>query len=173
MLPATFIQIWSFWNFPSFPMFDIPPHPARWYHVRDLHVCTWFTCMRTAPVHLPKKVTKKPSVNHIGSSTSHQWKENHIVFIHNRIQYLKVWLGLLSKNQCALTTESNSKYRVNNYLFSQMKVTSKFKRVKDTAQTINVCGYSKEQIFLFATLHEVGFNKLVYRLIIVPLHGNL
>ena len=24
------------------------------------------------PLHLPKKVTEKPSVNHIGSSTSHQ-----------------------------------------------------------------------------------------------------
>ena len=34
--------------------------------------CTWHTCMRTAPLHLPKKVTEKPSVNHIGSSTSHQ-----------------------------------------------------------------------------------------------------
>ena len=28
--------------------------------------------MRTAPLHLPKKVSKKLSVNHIGSSTSHQ-----------------------------------------------------------------------------------------------------
>ena len=29
---------------------------------------TWLTCMRTAPLHLPKKVTKKQPVNHIGSS---------------------------------------------------------------------------------------------------------
>ena len=35
--------------------------------------CMWLTCMHTAPLHLPKKVTEKPSVNHIGSSTSHQW----------------------------------------------------------------------------------------------------
>ena len=36
--------------------------------------CMWLTCMRTAPLHLPKKVSKKPSINHIGSSTSHQLK---------------------------------------------------------------------------------------------------
>ena len=30
--------------------------------------CTWLTCTCTAPLHLPKKVTQKPSVNHIGSS---------------------------------------------------------------------------------------------------------
>ena len=29
---------------------------------------TWLTCMRTAPLHLPKKVTKKQPINHIGSS---------------------------------------------------------------------------------------------------------
>ena len=29
---------------------------------------TWLTCMHTAPLHLPKKVTKKQPVNHIGSS---------------------------------------------------------------------------------------------------------
>ena len=29
---------------------------------------TWLTCMHIAPLHLPKKVTKKQSVNHIGSS---------------------------------------------------------------------------------------------------------
>ena len=33
---------------------------------------TWLACMHTAPLHLPKKVTEKPSVNHIGSSMSHQ-----------------------------------------------------------------------------------------------------
>ena len=47
------------------------PHHHTWVHrVRCTMYgsCTWLTCMRTAPHQLPKKVTKKPSVNHIGSS---------------------------------------------------------------------------------------------------------
>ena len=47
------------------------PHHHTWVHRVRCTVygsCTWLTCMRTAPHHLPKKVTKKPSVNHIGSS---------------------------------------------------------------------------------------------------------
>ena len=35
----------------------------------------WHTCMHTAPLHLPKKVTQKLSVNHIGSSDEPPTKE--------------------------------------------------------------------------------------------------
>ena len=45
-----------------------PPPYSSLPHVS----CTWLTCMHTAPLRLPKKVTEKPYVNHIGSSTSHQ-----------------------------------------------------------------------------------------------------
>ena len=41
-----------------------PPYSSN-VHV-NCH--TWLTCMCTAPLHLPKKVIQKPSVNHIGSS---------------------------------------------------------------------------------------------------------
>ena len=73
MLPATLMQILSFPNFLSFPMFGSPNPPST------LHIsCTWLTCVYVThvyahcPLHLPKKVTKKLSINHIGSSTSHQ-----------------------------------------------------------------------------------------------------
>ena len=74
MLPTTFIKIWSFLNFPSFPMFAIPPSPSHVnYHVREPHVShTGINVCAHCPLHLPKKMSKKPSVNHIGSSTSHQ-----------------------------------------------------------------------------------------------------
>ena len=44
--------------------------------------------MRTAPLHLPKKVTEKPSVNHIGSSTSHQLGLNDVFEHHDVILYV-------------------------------------------------------------------------------------
>ena len=50
-----------------------PPHVN--YRVREPHVShTGINMCAHCPLHLPKKVTEKPSVNHIGSSTSHQWK---------------------------------------------------------------------------------------------------
>ena len=43
------------------------------YRVREPHVShTGINVCAHCPLHLPKKVTEKPSVNHIGSSTSHQ-----------------------------------------------------------------------------------------------------
>ena len=47
------------------------------YRVREPHVShTGINVCAHCPLHLPKKVTEKPSVNHIGSSTSHQWTWN-------------------------------------------------------------------------------------------------
>ena len=43
------------------------------YRVREPHVShTGINVCAYCPLHLPKIVSKKPSVNHIGSSTSHQ-----------------------------------------------------------------------------------------------------
>ena len=43
------------------------------YRVWEPHVShTGINVCAHCPLHLPKKVTEKPSVNHIGSSTSHQ-----------------------------------------------------------------------------------------------------
>ena len=73
MLPTTFIKNWSFPNFLSFPMLAISPPPHVNYHVREPHVShTGINVCVYCPLHLPKKVTIKLSVNHIGSSTSHQ-----------------------------------------------------------------------------------------------------
>ena len=48
-----------------------PPHVN--YCVQEPHVShTGINVCAHCPLHLPKKVTEKPSVNHIGSSTSHQ-----------------------------------------------------------------------------------------------------
>ena len=48
---------------------NVPPHhPAREPHVSHTGINVYAHC----PLHHPKKVTEKPSVNHIGSSTSHQ-----------------------------------------------------------------------------------------------------
>ena len=71
MLPATFITIWRFLKFPSFPMFgSVPPSLHVTVHINyRVYVTNMYA---HSPHHLPKKVTKKPSVNHIGSSTSHQ-----------------------------------------------------------------------------------------------------
>ena len=50
-----------------------PPSPHVNYRVREPHVShTGINVCAHCPLHLPKKVSKKPSVNHIGSSTSHQ-----------------------------------------------------------------------------------------------------
>ena len=56
-------------------MFAIPPSP---YTLITMYGSdTWATleliCVRTVPSTFQKKVTEQPSVNHIGSSTSHQW----------------------------------------------------------------------------------------------------
>ena len=54
-------------------MLAIPPSPHINYHVREPHVSHMgINVYAHCPLHLPKKVTEKPSVNHIGSSTSHQ-----------------------------------------------------------------------------------------------------
>ena len=80
MLPVTFMQIFKFPNFPSFPMFVSPPSPSLHvnYRVQEPHVShTGINVYAHCPLHLPKIVTEKPSVNHIGSSTSHQkWYPN-------------------------------------------------------------------------------------------------
>ena len=48
-----------------------PPHIN--YRVWEPHVShTGINVYAHCPLHLPKKVTEKLSVNHIGSSTSHQ-----------------------------------------------------------------------------------------------------
>ena len=79
MLPTTFLKNWSFPNFPSFPMLAIPPLLHVNYRVREPHVShTGINVCAHCPLHLPKKVTEKPSVNHIGSSTSHQWQHSDI-----------------------------------------------------------------------------------------------
>ena len=76
MLPITFIKIWSFPNFLSFTKFGIPPPPTILhvnYRVQEPHVShTEINVYAHCPLHLPNIVSKKPSVNHIGSSTSHQ-----------------------------------------------------------------------------------------------------
>ena len=46
------------------------PHPHTLITVYGSH--TGINVYAHCPLHLPKKVTEKPSVNHIGSSTSHQ-----------------------------------------------------------------------------------------------------
>ena len=71
MLPATFIAIWRFLKFPSFPMFGSvpPPYMLGCMLITVYGSCMWLTCMHT----VPSTFQKKPSVNHIGSSTSHQW----------------------------------------------------------------------------------------------------
>ena len=54
-------------------MFAIPPFLHVNYRVQEPHVShTGINVCAHCPLHLPKKVSKKPSVNHIGSSTSHQ-----------------------------------------------------------------------------------------------------
>ena len=59
------------------------------YRVREPHVSHMgINVCAHCPLHLPKKVTEKPSVNHIGSSTSHQWIASqyimkHLLLIHN------------------------------------------------------------------------------------------
>ena len=76
ILPTTFIKNWSFPNFPSFLMFEILPLLHVNYRVREAHVSqTGINVCAHCPLHLPEKVRKKPSVNHIGSSTSHQWNQ--------------------------------------------------------------------------------------------------
>ena len=50
-----------------------PPTLHVNYRAREPHVShTGINVCVHCPLHLPKKVTEKPSVNHIGSSTSHQ-----------------------------------------------------------------------------------------------------
>ena len=50
------------------------PLPHVNYRVREPHMSHMgINVYAYCPLHLPKKVTEKPSVNHIGSSTSHQW----------------------------------------------------------------------------------------------------
>ena len=65
------MQILKFPNFPSFPMF-VPPLPPSLhinFRVREPQVShTGINVCAHCPLHLPKKVTEKPSVNHIGSS---------------------------------------------------------------------------------------------------------
>ena len=73
MLPTTFMQILKFPNFPSFPIVVPPPPPCTLITVYGSH--TGINVYAHCPLHLPKKVTEKPSVNHIGSSTSHQLAE--------------------------------------------------------------------------------------------------
>ena len=68
-------------EFSKFPMF-IPPHLHVNYRVQEPHVShTGINVYAHCPLHLPKKVTEKPSVNHIGSSTSHQKQINTKVFL--------------------------------------------------------------------------------------------
>ena len=58
------------------------PLPHVNYPVREPHVShTGINVYAYCPLHLPKKVTEKPSVNHIGSSTSHQKKLCVIVYV--------------------------------------------------------------------------------------------
>ena len=56
-----------------------PPHPSLHvnYRVREPHVShTGINVCAHCPLHLPKKVTEKPSVNHIGSSDEPPMKWN-------------------------------------------------------------------------------------------------
>ena len=66
----------KFKNFPIFWVFRCsfpPPTLHVNYRVWESHVShTGINVCAHCPLHLPKKVTEKPSVNHIGSSTSHQ-----------------------------------------------------------------------------------------------------
>ena len=76
MLPSTCIAIWRVSKFPSCPMFGLVPPPCMLpcMLITVYGSCMWLTNVYVhCPHHLPKKVTEKPSVNHIGSSTSHQW----------------------------------------------------------------------------------------------------
>ena len=53
----------------------ILPYHHMWVHRVQCTMygsCTWLTCMRTAPHHLPKKVTKNPSKHTTGSSNEPQ-----------------------------------------------------------------------------------------------------
>ena len=61
-----------------------PPSPSLHvnYRVREPHVShTGINVYAHCPLHLPKIVTEKPSVNHIGSSTSHQLWKNSITVV--------------------------------------------------------------------------------------------
>ena len=72
--PTTFIKFEVFRTFGVFRCLFPPPHTLHInYRVREPHVShTGINVYAHCPLHLPKKVTEKPSVNHIGSSTSHQ-----------------------------------------------------------------------------------------------------
>ena len=69
------LKIYKFFKFSDvrFP----PPPPCTLITVYGSH--TWatreLTCMRTVPSTFQKIVAEKPSVNHIGSSTSHQLRQ--------------------------------------------------------------------------------------------------
>ena len=64
MLPATFIAIWRFPKFWVFRCLVCSPPPCMLPYtlITVYGSCTWLTCMRTAPHHLPKKWPKnRPS----------------------------------------------------------------------------------------------------------------
>ena len=83
--------------------FGIPPTILHVnYRVREPHVShTGINVYAYCPLHLPKKVSKKPSVNHIGSSTNHQ-QENLNCCQTSKLDSSKCWsfyFGSLSKVQ--------------------------------------------------------------------------
>ena len=115
MLPTIFIK--SFPNFPSFTKFGIPPTILHHnYRVREPHVShTGINVCVHCPLHLPKKVTENPSVNHIGSSTSHQWGKccNEIIFksdlsVYNTKWY---WISRSDRSLHILVTAFSKWYR--------------------------------------------------------------
>ena len=60
---------------------------------------TWLTCMRAVPFTFRKKVTEKPSVNHIGSSTNYQlWKKTRILLYYQAVDssFMKLWHSWIS-----------------------------------------------------------------------------
>ena len=64
-----FSKLSEFSNVRNFPLPLHINYRVREPHVSHMGINVYVHC----PLHLPKKVTEKLSVNHIGSSTSHQW----------------------------------------------------------------------------------------------------
>ena len=88
------------WMPPPRPTSECPHHHML---ITVYGSCTWLTCMRTAPHHLPKKVTQKQLVNHIGSSDEPPISWIQLESVKHDCRIVKVFL-CLPLTACSLST---------------------------------------------------------------------
>ena len=105
--PPPLLKIEVFWTFQVFQCSQFPP-PHTLITVYGSH--TGINVCGHCSLHLPKEVTEKPSVNHIGSSTRHQlvfhlW--GNLAFCS---QNRKKWRSIVLKHELMMTKHQKPRW---------------------------------------------------------------